>query len=108
MTFGIRLKELTSRKLRSKPIYDYKYVKTKVRSFNGVVHTNFRSEKIPKESTIYICLTIITVESVLKMDKKYYPQVYLEQCKYAAKEKKMTSFKDAELELDSGNNSNSE
>ena len=33
----------------------------------------------------------------MRTDKK--PQVYLEECKYAVKEKKLTSFIDAELEL---------
>ena len=67
-----KIKRADKQETSCKPIYDYKYVKTKVRSFNGVVHTNFRIEKIPKESTLYICLTIITVEQVSKMDKKYY------------------------------------
>ena len=33
----------------------------------------------------------------MKVDNKYYPQVYLEECKYAAKKKKMTSFIDSQL-----------
>ena len=33
--------------------------------------------------------------------KKNYPQVYLEECKYKIKKKKMSRFIDVELELDS-------
>ena len=42
------------------------------------------------------------------MDKKYYPQVYFEECKYAVKDKKMTSFTDADLKLDGSESSYSE
>ena len=30
----------------------------------------------------YICIPAIDIDSVLKIDKKAYPQAYLEQCKY--------------------------
>ena len=41
----------------------------------------------------------------MKMDKKTYPQVYLEKCKYKIKKKKMLEFIDVELELDSSSDS---
>ena len=46
----------------------------------------------------------------MKIDSKKYPQIYLEQCKYNIKKKKVTDFIDAELELDSNDldDSNSE
>ena len=37
----------------------------------------------------------------MKMDKKYYPQVYLEECKYKAKKTQMSKFINTELETDS-------
>ena len=40
----------------------------------------------------------------MKMDKNNYPQVYLEECKYKIKKKKISKFIDAELELDSDSN----
>ena len=43
----------------------------------------------------------ISIDSALKIDKKYYPQVYLEQCKYKVKERKIKSFINYEIELDS-------
>ena len=48
-----------------------------------------------------VCIARISIDSVMKMDKKYYPQVYLEQCKYKIKKKKLPEFIDVELELDS-------
>ena len=37
----------------------------------------------------------------MRMEKKNYPQVYLEECKYRTKKTKMTNFIEAELELQS-------
>ena len=43
--------------------------------------------KFQKKTNHYICITAICVDSFLKIDKKNYPQVYLEQCKYKTKKK---------------------
>ena len=37
-------------KFHSNPVYDEKYIKTKVKTFNGVVNKNFWNDKIPKEN----------------------------------------------------------
>ena len=44
--------------------------------------TNFHNEKVPEENVSYRCLSIIILDSVIKSDKKYYPQANLEECKY--------------------------
>ena len=41
----------------------------------------------------------------MKIEKENYPQVYLEECKYKIKKKKITEFIDVELELDSDSDS---
>ena len=48
----------------------------------------------------YACIAYITVESVLKMSKKNYPQVYLEECKYKVKKIHTPRFINIELESD--------
>ena len=80
------------------PVYDEKYINAKVREFNGVIKTNFLGDEIPKESMHYTCIACITIDSVMRMEKKNYPQVYLEECKYRVKKAKMTKFIEAELE----------
>ena len=49
----------------------------------------------------YICITAVYIDSVLKVDKKNYPQVCLEQCKYKIKRRKPVDFFDAEVDLSS-------
>ena len=88
-------------KLHSQPIYDDKYIKTKVKTFNSMINTLFSGNEIPKERNHYICIAAICIGSVLRVDKKNYPQVYLEQCKYKIKRRKPVNFIDAEVEIHS-------
>ena len=96
-----KIKETLSIKFHSMPVYDEKYIKAKVREFNGVIKTNFLSDEVPKESEYYTCIACITINSVMRMEKKNYRQVYLEECKYRMKNIKMTKFIEAELESES-------
>ena len=57
-------------KFHSHPIYENKYLKAKVKEFDGNIKTNFLSNDLPKENTYYACVACITVDSVLKMNKK--------------------------------------
>ena len=57
-------------KFHSQPIYENKYLKTKVREFDGSIKTNFLDNNIPKENMYYTCIAFITIDSVLKMNKK--------------------------------------
>ena len=88
-------------KFHSMPVYDGKYLKAKVREFNGLIKTNFFDDKIPKENMHYTCIAYITIDSVMRMERKNYPQVYLEECKYRMKKTKITKFIEAELKGES-------
>ena len=71
-----------------------------------MIKTNFLGDEIPKENMHYTCIACITIDSVIKMNKKNYPQVYFEDCKYRVKKILMSRFIHAELE--SGSESDSE
>ena len=77
-------------KFHSKPVYEYKYLKTKVKEYDGVIKTNFLGNGIPKENMHYTCIACITIDFVVKMDEKYFLQVYLEECKYKIKKTQMS------------------
>ena len=66
-----------------------------------MINTLFSDNEIPKERNHYICFAAISLDSVLKVDKKNYPQVYLEQCKYKIKRRKPADFIDAAVDLSS-------
>ena len=96
-----QIKELLGVKFYSEPIYDNKYIKTKVKTFSSVINTLFSGDEIPKERVHYVCIPVISTDSVLSVSKKSYPQVYLEQCKYKMKKKELKSFIDYGVDLDS-------
>ena len=81
-------------------IYDEKYLKTKVREYGGVIKTNFLGNGVPKENIHYTCIACITIDSVMKMEKKNFPQVYLEGWKYKIKKIQMSRFINTELDSD--------
>ena len=70
--------------------------------------TNFLGDKIPKESIHYTCIACITIDSVMRVEKKNYPQFYLEECKYRMKKTKMIKFIKVELESEPESESESE
>ena len=49
----------------------------------------------------YTCIACITTDSVMRMEKKNFPQVYLEECKYKIKKTRMTKFINTELKSES-------
>ena len=89
----------------SKPVYgdDDKYIKTKIKIYAGSVITHFQSKKMPKEKAPCKCLSIIMLDSVIKANKKYYPQTFLEECKYVQEKIKFENYIDEELDSDSDN-----
>ena len=54
-----------------------------------------------QKKILTILALCITLDSVLKINKKNYPQVYLEECKYKVKKINTLRFINIELELDS-------
>ena len=79
------IKNKLSIKFHSKPIHEKKYLKAKVREFDGVIKTNLLGNDSPKENMHCTWTACITIHSVTRIDKKIHPQVYLEECKYRIK-----------------------
>ena len=95
----------------SKPVYgdDDKYIKTKIKIYAKNIVTNFHNKKMPKEKTPCKCLSIIMIDSVIKVNKKYYPQMLLEECKYIQEKIKTENYIDEDLQnSESNSNSNDE
>ena len=53
-------------KFHNQPIYENKYLKAKVREFNGNIKTNFLGNNLPKENTYYTCIACITTDFLSK------------------------------------------
>ena len=96
-----KIKELLGLKFYTEPIYDDNYIKTKVKTFTDIIKTLFSGDEIPKERVEYSCIVFISIDSVLKVGRKNYPQDYLEECKYKIKKRETKNFTDYEIDLDS-------
>ena len=54
----------------SEPVYDKTYIKAEVREFDGKIKTNFLGNDAPKQNMHYTCIACITIDSVMRIDKK--------------------------------------
>ena len=86
-----KVEKLLSIDFESKPVYgdDDKHIKTKIKIYTDNMITNFHNKEMPKEKAPCKCLSIIMLDSVIKANKKYYPQTLLEECKYKQKIEKL-------------------
>ena len=75
-----KVSNITKKEFDNNPVWNEKYIKIKIQSYNGKVNTNFHNNKIPKEVSVYIWLSLIFLDLVYKKDKNYCPQVFLEEC----------------------------
>ena len=103
-----KIKNKLKIKFHSMPVYDETYIKANLRESNDVIKTKFLGDEVPKENMHYTCIACITIDSVMRMEKKYHPQVYLEECKYRINKIQMSKFISTELKSDSESESESE
>ena len=87
------------------PVRDDIYLVAKLKIFNKINRATFNNNNyIPMERNHYICIPVIDIDSVLKIDKRAYPQAYLEQCKYKLEKIKTVNYIDDEI-IDEDSNS---
>ena len=95
-----KVKNLLKIKFDSEPVYgdNDKYIKTKIKIYDGNVNINFQDKGMPKEKASCKRLSIIMLDSVVKVKKKYYLETLLEECRFEIKKTKMENFIDDDLE----------
>ena len=79
------------------PVRDDIYLVAKLKIFNKINRTTFTNNAIPIEKKYYICIPAIDIDSVLEIDKRAYPQAYLEQCKCKLKKRKIVNYINDEI-----------
>ena len=88
---------------------DDNYTKTRIKTYEDSITTNFYnkngSKKIPEEKVPHKCLSIIILDSVTYAYEKYYPQTFLEECKYVKEKIKTNNYIDEELKSESDSDS---
>ena len=75
-------------KFDSEAVDNEKYLKVQIKFDNGKIYTTYHNNKIPREGSQFIGLSVLQIDFVFRKGKNYYPQVFLEVSKYIVKEKK--------------------
>ena len=107
-----KIGDLVNKKFDSDPIYNNKYINTKIKSYNNNIITNFRNidnknNKLPEKNKPYKCVSLISLDSIIKINKKYYPQTLLQECVYKPINKKVEN-NITNIDLDSSSESENE
>ena len=74
-----KVKNINWKEFYSESVYNEKYLKAKIKSFNGKISTNFHNSKISKWGSLFSCLSVILNNSVFRTSKTYYPKVFSEE-----------------------------
>ena len=88
-----KISDLVNKKFDSDPIYNNKYINTKIRSYNNDIKTK--------------CVSLISLDSIIKINKIYYPQTLLQECVYKLINKKVENII-TNINLDSSSKSDNE
>ena len=92
-----KIEDLKKIKLNTLPVYDDRYIKTKITTFGDKFYTNIRDLYVPEGDIECESFTVISIYSLLVCDKKYYLQVYLDNYAYKIVNKQMTDYLDGNL-----------
>ena len=105
-----KIEKLMRKDFESKPVYgdDDKYIKIKLKMYASSMITNFHNKKLRKEKLPCKCLSIIMLDSAIKVNIKYYPQTFLEECKYVQEKIKTKNYIDENLKIELDSDSNDE
>ena len=104
-----KIKSLIKKELNSEPVYNDKYIKTKIKIYNDKVYTNFQHNKMPKDNEYCACLSVILLDSIfVNSNKKYYPQIFLPECKDAIKDRKIVNTINEDLKLNESDDESNE
>ena len=92
-----KISDLVNKKFDSDLIYNNKYINTKIRSYNNDIITNFRNiynknNKLPEKNKPHKCVSLISLDSIIKFNKKYYPQTLLQEFVYKFINKKVENI----------------
>ena len=93
--------DLLGVKFDSNPVYgeNQKCIKSKTTMYDYRVITNFQGTKIPKENASYKCIALVTIDCVIRMNEKYYPQAC--ECKYQIRKNRVEDLINDDFHLSS-------
>ena len=79
------------------PVFDDRYIKTKIRTYGDKIYANFRGLTVPEDDVEGKSFEVISIGSLIVFDKKYYLKVHLDNCAYKITNKQTTNYLDENL-----------
>ena len=73
-----KVSNTTKKEFESQHVYNEKYLKTKINFYEGKINTNSHGDKVPKERSQRVSLSVILIDSVFRTGKNYHTQVFSE------------------------------
>ena len=88
-----KISSLIGKEFDSEPVSgdNNKYINTKIKSYGDKINANFQGKEIPKENASYKSLSLTMIGSVIRVNKRYYSQALLGECKYEIKKNRSSS-----------------
>ena len=87
-----KIEDFKNIELNASPVYDDRYIKTKIRTSGDKVYINFRSLNMPEDGIECKSFTVISTDSIFVNKGKYYLQVYLDKTAYKIIDKQMIGY----------------
>ena len=81
-TIWTKIEDLKNIELNALPVYDDRYIKTKIRTYGDKVYTSFGGLNVPEDDIKCKSFTVVSIGSLLVYENKYYLQVYIDNCAY--------------------------
>ena len=65
-----KIKSLIKKEFNNEPVYNDKYIKTKIKKYNDKVYKIFQHNEIPKDNEYCACLSVILLHSTFVNSEK--------------------------------------
>ena len=74
------IEDLKNIKLNALPAYDDRHIKTKIRTNDDKVYTNFRGLNVPEDDIEYECFSVISIDSLLAYENELSASIFRQLC----------------------------
>ena len=87
-----KIDDLKNIKLNALPVSDYRFIKSKIRTYGDKGYTNFRGLNVPEDDIEWESFTVVSFHSLLVCENKYNLQPYLDNYAFQIANKQMADY----------------
>ena len=91
-TIWPKIEDLKNIELNVLPVFDNRYIKTKIRTYDDKVYNNFGGLNVPEDDRECESFTVTSIDSLLLHENKFHLQLYLNHSAYKIMDKRMIDY----------------